>query len=384
MAPSSLPLGCVKMLMTKTGSLSSLACMLTARRLASASSTLCLRDDSTNILATTEDGPNKSSARVQRDPRSTSILLFPGQGSQFVGMGKKLLAVKAAHELFTIASDIVKFDLLKHCLEGPIEALSRTEICQVATLVTSVAALEVLKQSNPQAVESCVAAAGFSVGEYAALVMGMSLSFEDAVRLVHARAAFMQEASDAVPSGLMTVFLSHQSKLKSAMVAARQYCKERVGIDEPVCSVANYLFCDAKVIGGNMEALEFIKANLSEFGLRRAKKLPVSGAFHTKLMIPAAEQFSSVLKKTHIKRPILPVYSNFFGSPYSTVQGIRKGLEKQLYEPVKWEQLMHTIYQRPKSHAYPDTYEIGPGVQLGTILKMVNNVAHKHYHSVGV
>ncbi|XP_067933565.1 malonyl-CoA-acyl carrier protein transacylase, mitochondrial-like [Watersipora subatra] len=326
----------------------------------------------------------RKSFRPNVDPSSTSVLLFPGQGSQFVGMGKKLVASRDALSLYDTASEIVNYDVLKLCLEGPSDELMRTDKCQVATLVTSIAALQSLQESCPQALESCVAAAGFSVGEYAAHVFAGTLSFEDAVELVESRGKEMQEEAEATDSALMTVFLSHSSKLNYAMKSAIEYCKVRKQIEHPVCEIANYLFPDVKVIGGNTEALAFIKTNLKEFGLKRVKFLPVSGAFHTRLMRPAAIRFKDKLLQTEFKRPVVPVHSNVHSGADTDLRSIKKHLISQIYSPVKWEQIMHTVYQRRHDTPFPQSYEVGPGGQLGTILKMVNNKAYQSYQAIEV
>lgn len=141
----------------------------------------------------------------------------------------------------------------------------------------------------------------------------------------------MQRASEAVPSGLMSVFLSRESQLKMAMLAARKWCTDKLKLDVPVeCSVANYLFSQCRVIGGNREALEFVELNRDEFKLKRVKHLPVSGAFHTSLMRSAEEEMRKPIENTAVRRPIIRFYSNYDASLVMTPRKIRYNLTRQV------------------------------------------------------
>ncbi|XP_046391347.1 probable malonyl-CoA-acyl carrier protein transacylase, mitochondrial [Ischnura elegans] len=325
------------------------------------------------------DAYPKSEKRIQSrhllvpkvDPRETSLILFPGQGAQSVGMGKELLKFPIVKELFDCAGEILGFDLKKLCLEGPKEELDKTEYCQPAILVCSLAALEKLKEERPSAVENCVATAGFSVGEIAALVFSGSLAFENAVNLVKVRAKAMQLASDLVDGGMMTVMYGPDSNIGYACLKARQWCEEK-GIEKPECRVANYLYPHCKVIAGNIQALQYIEENARALKLKRVKRLPVSGAFHTELMRPAVEPFQVALRKAKVSDPIISVHSNVDGKRYKNAKHILMQLPKQIYKPVKWEQTLHILYERPDGEHFPKTYECGPGSSLKTILKMVN------------
>ncbi|XP_064466451.1 probable malonyl-CoA-acyl carrier protein transacylase, mitochondrial [Ornithodoros turicata] len=312
---------------------------------------------------------------VRIDPKDTSVLLFPGQGAQFVGMGVQLLEYPNVKEMYERASEILKYDLQRLCIEGPKFELSQTVHCQAAVLVTSLAAVEKLKELQPWAIENCVATAGFSVGEYAALVFSRAISFEDAVRLVKIRGEAMQAASELEPSGMMTVFLLPTAKPNYICHLAREWCA-RQGKDNPVCSVANYLFANCKVIAGHEEALQFIEVNARDLGIKKYKKLSVSGAFHTSLMAPAQKALAKALHAVHIDSPRIATHSNVDGEAYwSDPDEIRRRLEKQVVHPVKWEQLLHNIYAREDGEAYPRTFECGPGNSLRAILKVVNGKA---------
>ncbi|CAH2103066.1 unnamed protein product [Euphydryas editha] len=184
------------------------------------------------------------------DPKETTVLLFPGQGSQRVGMGKSLMEIPAAKELYELASSIVGWDVARVCREGPEELLQRH--CQTAVLVTSLGALELARESRPGAVERVRAAAGFSLGEITALVFAGALGFEQALRLVAVRAAAMQAAAAARAGGMLTVWLAPDARLARLLAAARERAVSPA-LPDPVCQVANYLFPGCKVLAGDEE-----------------------------------------------------------------------------------------------------------------------------------
>lgn len=338
--------------------------------------------DTPSALPHTEP-PAAEQRRLRKDPSGSSVLLFPGQGSQYVGMGRGLLKYPNVKDMFAVAQKILGYDLLSLCLEGPEEELMKTVHCQPAVFVTSLAAVEKLNQENPEAIETCVAAAGFSVGEFAALVFSGSLNFAEALYAVKVRAEAMQEASERVPSGMLSVIGRPQAHYKYACLQAKEHCKS-LGIDEPVCSVANYLFPDARVIAGHSKALDFLQQNSKHLHFIRTKLLPVSGAFHTELMAPATEPFRAVLKQVEVRRPEIRVYSNVDGKRYMSDIHVRRQLVKQLVSPVKWEQTLHEIYERTQGQKFPHTYEIGPGKQLGATLQRCNRKAFMSYTHVEV
>jgi acyl transferase domain-containing protein len=228
----------------------------------------------------------------------------------------------------------------------------------------------------------------------------------------------MQKASEAVPSGLMTVFLGRDSKLNSAMLGGRKWCSEQLKLAEPIeCQIANYLNAQCRVIGGNKEALDFIEKNYQEFSIRRVKRLPLSGAFHTPLMYPAESQLKAIINSTSMEKPIIRFYSNFDAITHSNVRKIKYNLIKQISYPVKWEQILNEFYYdrnlpfemqpQPKlkkaadeeavakkehmqareqtpDRLYPDIYECGPAGQTGPILREINRRAYTFYHHVEV
>ncbi|KAI1280488.1 putative malonyl-CoA-acyl carrier protein transacylase, mitochondrial [Halotydeus destructor] len=323
------------------------------------------------------------SARPRIDPRLTSVILFPGQGAQHVGMGENVIESPNVPELFHVAKKILGYDLLELCLNGPKSQLDRTEYCQPAMLVSSLAAVERLRATNPSAVANCVAAVGFSVGEFPALVFSGALTFEDALRLVKLRAEAMQAASELVPSGLMTIVYGADGRVKLACSAAAEWCiRKGVYEEHAVCSVSNFLFPHCKVIGGHNEALKFIESNAADFGIKKCRRLPVSGAFHTRLMKPAENVFKEALNKVPMSLPLIPVYSNVDGLPYKTVSQVREKLAKQICAPVKFEQTMHTVFERAQDAKFPFTFECGPGNSMLGMLKRINDKAGRYSSNI--
>lgn len=303
------------------------------------------------------------------EPASTSVVLFPGQGSQFVGMGKKLLDYPTVPEMFEAASEILGFDLRKICLEGP--DLNMTVHNQPALLVTSLAALQKLKAEHPTVIDNCVATAGFSVGEYAALVFAGAISFEAAVRIVKIRSEVMQAAWQLTPSGSATVYLRPDARLNYACKVAREF-SNKMGIENPQCAISGYMFPGCKWIAGNRESLHFIEMNARDFGIQCYKPHRLTGPFHTCLMKPAEPALKEILGKVEIRKPMINVYSNFDGKCYMEAKDIRRRLVSQISGPVRWEQIMQTLYLRKRGRMFPNTFECGPGSKLKSVLGFVN------------
>ncbi|KAL7828013.1 hypothetical protein AOLI_G00311650 [Acnodon oligacanthus] len=330
-----------------------------------------------------QDDGSEERRRARRVPGKVSVLLFPGQGSQFVGMGRGLLKYGSVKEMFSVAQKVLGYDLLDLCLNGPEEQLLKTVHCQPAVFVSALAAVERLNQENPAAIENCVAAAGFSVGEFAALVFSGAMNFAEALFAVKVRAEAMQEASDQTRSGMLSVIGRPQANYKHACLQAREHCLS-LGIQNPVCSIANYLFPDGRVIAGHQEALDFLQKNSRQLHFVRTRQLPVSGAFHTALMEPAVEPLRDVLQQLEVRRPEIAVHSNVDGKRYMHDKHVQRQLAKQLVSPVKWEQTLHEIYERTQGQDFPHTYEVGPGRQLGATLQKCNMKAFKNYTHIDV
>ncbi|GFR21677.1 malonyl-CoA-acyl carrier protein transacylase, mitochondrial [Trichonephila clavata] len=256
---------------------------------------------------------SNKSFRPQVDPSTTSVILFPGQGSQY-GMAKSLVEYPQVKEMFDCASEILKYDWLDLCANGPEDMLNMTVHSQVAVMVASLAAVEKLRAETETVINNCVATAGFSVGEYSALVFAGALEFERAVRLLKIRGEAMQAASDLEPTGMMTVFLHPWAKIKQACMEAQRWCEEQT-IFNAECKVAIYLFPDCKVVSGHLEALKYLESNAAKYGIKKFKYLPVSGAFHTKAMKPAKNVLEKALTATPFEIPLIPVHANVDGIP---------------------------------------------------------------------
>lgn len=313
-----------------------------------------------------------------------SVLLFPGQGAQFVGMGSKVLATPSVRLLFDEASQLLGYDLLTLCLEGPQTLLDQTRYCQPATVVSSLAAVEYLHQEQPEAVEECMAVAGFSVGEITAAIFTGAVTLSEGINLVKIRGEAMQAASEMADSGLMTVFIGADQKLGLGCEVAREWSSRHHDVRDPVCQVANHLYTNAKVIGGHEVALQFLEDNKEDFKIRRTRRLPVSGAFHTPLMEPALETFGTALATTRFNNPRVPIYSNVSGNPVTTGKMVLKNLRKQMTQAVKWEASMHNLFVSGPNDLLPAVYECGPGNALSAMLGKINGRAAKRCQFIPV
>jgi [acyl-carrier-protein] S-malonyltransferase len=284
--------------------------------------------------------------------------LFPGQGAQTVGMGKHLCeTLPAARQLFDRAAAILGYDLLDLCLNGPAEKLNSTVISQPALFVSSLAALESLEATDAALLTSCEATAGLSLGEYSALVFGGALGFDDGLRLVQQRGAAMQAASDATPSGMVSVIGLEQPKVEELCAAARSH-----GLIE----VANLLCPGNIVVSGTKEACEALKGLAEAQGLKIIR-LAVAGAFHTTIMKPADEKLAQALASVDLQAPRIPVWSNVDAQPHTDPAEIRQLLVRQVVQPVLWEQTLRNLI----AAGFDRFYEIGPGRVLAGLLKRV-------------
>lgn len=284
--------------------------------------------------------------------------LFPGQGAQSVGMARDLCAsLPQAHQLFTEASELLGYDLLDVCVNGPAERLNSTVVSQPALFVASLAALESLKQSNPQILDQCVTAAGLSLGEFTALTFAGSLTLHEGLRLVQRRGEAMQAAADQTAGGMLSVLLLEQAKVEELCSAARQ---------NEILQIANYLCPGNYAVSGHRSACDRLDPLVSEAG-GRSVRLAVAGAFHTLLMKPADEVMAEVFATVPLATPRLPVWSNVTTQPHGGPEEIRVLLRRQITEPVRWEETMRRLLEAGCDRFY----EIGPGRVLAGLLKRV-------------
>ena len=289
-----------------------------------------------------------------------TAFLFPGQGAQVVGMGKALYdTLPEAKALFDQADDILGYSLTDLCFNGPIEQLSTTVISQPALFVTSLAALESLKKTNPEVVEACSCAAGLSLGEYTALACAGSLSFEDGLRLVAERGKAMQAAADATPSGMVSL-------LSAEIPVVEELCeKAREGV---ILQIANLLCPGNTVVSGTKAACERVVKLAEETGAARPIALAVAGAFHTPIMRPADERLAEVLAGVQISTPKFPVISNVDAEAHNDPDEIRAILVRQILSPVQWE----TTIRKLIADGYDSFWEIGPGRVLRGLMKRID------------
>lgn len=291
---------------------------------------------------------------------SRIAFLFPGQGAQTVGMGKRLAeAVPAARRLYDRAAEILGYDLAKLCFEGPAEQLDSTVCSQPALFVTSLAALEALRSESPDVVLSCEAAAGLSLGEYTAMVFAGVMRFEDGLTLVQQRGAAMQQASDATPGGMVSILGLERVEIESLCAQARE---------NEILEIANLLCPGNIVVSGANEACERLADLARKKGAMKVVPLAVAGAFHTPIMRPADERLAEALSRVAMQKPRIPVVSNVDARPHDDVEDIRQLLIKQVLQPVRWEDSMRYLIQQ----GFTQFYEVGPGRVLRGLLRRID------------
>ena len=295
---------------------------------------------------------------------SKIAFLFPGQGAQTVGMGRQLVeTLPAARELFDRDSAILGYDLAELGASGPAEKLDSTVYSQPALFVCSLAALEWLKANKPEVVEGAQAAAGLSLGEYTALVFADVMTFEDGLKVVQQRGQAMQDAADAVPSGMVSLLGLDLSKVE-------EVCKEARG-DKDTLQVANMLCPGNIVVSGDKAACERVAELATKAGAMKTIPLAVAGAFHTPIMQPAVQRLAAALDGVTMKSPRIPVVSNVDAAPHDDPEEIRRLLVQQVVSPVRWEDSIRRLL----SDGYGPFWEVGPGRVLRGLLKRIDRKA---------
>ena len=275
-------------------------------------------------------------------------------------MGAVLAASEPrAQELFARAADVLGYDLLELCTNGPAEKLNSTEFSQPAIFVTALAALEKLKQESPQTVDECVATAGLSLGEYTALVFAGAMNFDAGLRVVQVRGQAMQSAANVSPSGMVSVLGLERAQLEQLVAEAR---------GDDVLQLSNFLCQGNIVVSGSKAACERITPLAEAAGAMKVIPLAVAGAFHTPLMQPAVERLKAALADVEITKPRIPVVSNVDARPHDNPAEIRDLLQRQVVEPVLWEDSMQWLI---KDFGIEAAYEIGPGRVLKGLLKRI-------------
>ena len=271
--------------------------------------------------------------------------VFPGQGAQFVGMGKDLYETHSlAKELFDKANEILGYRITDIMFEGTDEELRQTKVTQPTIFLHSViSALCLGEDFQPDMV------AGHSLGEFSALTAAGALSFEDGLKLVYARAMAMQKACEAQPSTMAAIIGLDDESIE-------RICSEIEGIVVP----ANYNSPGQVVISGEVEAIQTACARMKEAGAKRALLLAVGGAFHSPLMEPARVELAEAIESTEFNKPVCPVYQNVDAKPYLEPADIKANLLKQLTSPVRWTQTVINMIQ----DGMTEFTECGPGTVL--------------------
>ncbi|KAG1664705.1 hypothetical protein FOA52_006680 [Chlamydomonas sp. UWO 241] len=342
-------------------------------------------------LAVSRPSPSTTgatAAALPAAPAGPGVFLFPGQGSQAVGMLKASADLPAVKKMLDTAATVLGYDLLDVCVNGPKEALDATERAQPALFVAGLAAVELLRSrsdSDSRAVDAVAAAAGLSLGEYAALVFAGVLSFEDGLKVVAVRSTSMAAAAAVHgplgPHGMCSIVGLPDEKLGPLV--------ERVCAAQPagtVLVVTNRLFPMGRVVSGHVAALTVLAAAATAEGALKTSQLAVAGAFHTSLMQPASEALAEVLRSVALHPPRIPVLSNVTAAPFpSDPDAMRTLLARQLLEPVMWEETLSSLLG-PNSPAVAapgaaapavQLYEMGPGQQIKAMVRRIDSDAWK-------
>ena len=282
--------------------------------------------------------------------------VFPGQGAQFVGMGKELYDSSEANKaLFEKANEILGFRITDEMFEGTAEGLKETKVTQPAIFLHSVITAKQLgSEFQPNMV------AGHSLGEFSALVSAGAMNFEDGLKLVSQRALAMQKACELTPSTMAAVL-----GLEDDVV--ERICDETEG----VVVAANYNCPGQLVISGETNAIEKACEAMKEAGARRALVLPVGGAFHSPMMEPAREELAAAIESTQINQPICPIYQNVTANAVTKPEDIKTNLIAQLTAPVRWTQSVQQMAADGATHFI----ELGPGKVLQGLVKKIHREA---------
>jgi len=289
--------------------------------------------------------------------------VFPGQGAQFVGMGKDLYDNnELAKELFEKANEILGYRITDIMFSGTDDELKQTKVTQPAVFLHSVISALCMGDAFQPAMT-----AGHSLGEFSALVAAGALSFEDGLKLVYARAMAMQKACEAAPSTMAAI-------IALPFETIEQICEEVSKEGKGVVVPANYNCPGQLVISGNIEAINEACEKLKAAGAKRALPLKVGGAFHSPLMQPAKDELQAAIEATEIKEPKCPVYQNVDGKPHTDPVEIKQNLIAQLTSSVRWAQSVENMI----ADGADDFTECGPGKALQGMIVKINREVSAH------
>ena len=294
--------------------------------------------------------------------------VFPGQGAQFVGMGKDLYDNNpTAKELFEKANDILGYRITDIMFNGTDDDLKQTKVTQPAVFLHSViSALCATPFDKPEENRPHMVA-GHSLGEFSALTVAGALSFEDGLRLVYARAMAMQKACEAQPSTMAAIIGLADEKVE-------EICAEVSKMGKGVVVPANYNNPGQLVISGNIEAINEACEQLKAAGAKRALPLKVGGAFHSPLMQPAKDELQAAIEQTEFQEPLCPVYQNVDGKPHTDAAEIKQNLIAQLTSSVRWTQCVQAMI----ADGADDFTECGPGKALQGMIAKINKEVSAH------
>lgn len=281
-------------------------------------------------------------------------ILFAGQGAQAVGMGRDLAeAYPECKALYTKANEILGYDLAKICWAGPESELLKSNHCQPAIFVTSAVCWQALRhERNALAIQST---AGLSLGEWTALWMAETVSFEEALRILEARGRFIQEACEEHAGAMLSVIGLEAAKLKSVAAST--------GVE-----IANYNSPEQTVLSGAREGIQAAEKLAKEAGAKRAIMLNVAGAYHSSLMASAARRLEAFIRDLPIRPPCLPVISNVTGQPHGMPDDIRRQMVLQVTSPVQWVACVQSLQQQGVTRYI----ECGPGRVLSGLVKRIH------------
>eukprot|EP00747_Dinoflagellata_sp_TGD_P162661 gnl/TRDRNA2_/TRDRNA2_180508_c0_seq1.p1 gnl/TRDRNA2_/TRDRNA2_180508_c0~~gnl/TRDRNA2_/TRDRNA2_180508_c0_seq1.p1 ORF type:complete len:562 (+),score=155.56 gnl/TRDRNA2_/TRDRNA2_180508_c0_seq1:86-1771(+) len=328
------------------------------------------------------------SSKVRRPPEKAkpalpAALLFPGQGSQYVGMLKECCDLPAVKEMLDKAKTILGWDVKELCLNGPENKLSETKHCQPVMFIAGLAAMEVMKDTGKEdVVERPQATAGLSLGEYTALAAAGVLSFEDGLTLVNLRATAMQKATEAVAQCMCSVAGLDRSTLD-------KLCKEAKAEDkdtpDPVCQVANVLFPAGFTVAGTKKTMDMLCKKATAARALQARVIKAGGAFHTPLMAPATEELSKAIDDMlpKMEPPRCAVYFNITGKKISAGTDPKDFVDlmkKQLVSEVQWEPTIKQMIM----DGVKDFYEVGPLKQIKSMIKRIDQDAFKRTENIPV